>query len=71
MRIDIYDTISKCLFEVIFWNERMITLEVCHKINNLMEKRLRPGNLYLGEGVSCPQAHMLFPKIKVKYMTTW
>lgn len=48
-----------------------ITLEKCHKINNLMETRLRPGNLCLGEGVSCPQAHMLFPKNKVKYMTTW
>lgn len=22
-----------------------ITLEICYKINNLMEKRLRPGNL--------------------------
>lgn len=45
-----------------------ITLEICHKINNLIEKRLRPGNLCLGDDVSCPQAHMLFPKIN---MTTW
>lgn len=71
IRIDIYDIISKCLFWVFFGMKEWITLEIYHRINNLMEKRLRPGNLYLGEGVSCQRAHMLFPKIKVKYMTTW
>lgn len=30
-----------------------IILEKCYKINNLMEIRLRFGNLCLGEGVFC------------------